>query len=402
LTEIRCWFAPIFASLREGRAGRTIHHGFETRLACLPREGVRVDVPMEGGRLEEGSCMDAMVDPIPAQPFLTGAEHLATFGPRCELVDTRALAAAARRMIGGAVDYSFPRFVEWLRSEGYVFGSFEDGPLRYDERIAYLRYDVHPQDLLAAYVLADLHERLGIVGSFQITWKFSRNHEPAEPYFLKLLEFDRRFIQFGLHAAPVATWYLNAKLGGNADAIRSVESDEFAAWVLELHTAYLRDGDDALALREIRQGADDTFSQLAASFREAFGEWRSVSGHGNFLTGAFTKVRARHPKVRALQAYFFPGDYLHKWGVTRFGFDHQAAGVGTDAVPFPRMMWEGAPTAERRRCYRGRVSNGAGFVALLHPASWTCTHNATFFLPDEPVPPTVAQPPATPAGAGRA
>jgi len=339
--------------------------------------------------------MSLTLDGIPTQPVLTGAEHLSTFGPQCELVNTTELAAASRRIIGGAVDHSFPRFVEWLRSEGYVFGSFENGPLRYDERIAYLRYDVHPQDLLAAYILADLHERFEIVGSFQITWKFSRNHEPVEPYFLKLLEFDRRFTQFGLHAAPVATWYLNEKLGGNVDAIRSVEGEDFTAWMLELHAAYLRDGDDAPALREIRHGADDTLSQLATSFREAFGDWRSVSAHGNFLAGAFTKVRTRHPEVAPLITYFFPGNYFQKWGVARFGFDHVAVGEGSDAIPFPRMMWEGAPTTERRRCYRGRVTQGGGFVALLHPASWTCMHNATFFLPEEPTSRAAVEPLAT-------
>jgi hypothetical protein len=322
-----------------------------------------------------------MPEPIPAQPFITGEEHLATFGPRCELVDKTELAAAARRMAGDAIDRSFPRFVEWLRSEGYVFSGFEDGPLRYDERRAYLRYDVHPQDLLAAYVLADLHERFNIVGCFQITWKFSRNHEAVEPYFTKLLEFDRRFVHFGLHAAPAATWYLNEKLGGEVRAIQAaMDSEDFAAWVLDLHAGYLRDGDDAPGLREFRQGTDDTLAALAASFRETFGVWKSVSGHGNFLTGGFIKVRDTHPDVGVLKPYFFPSDYLEKWGVERFGFDHEAGGWGSDDVPFPRMMWEGRPEEARRSEFRGRVAHGAGFVALLHPATWTCSRNATFFL----------------------
>jgi hypothetical protein len=325
-----------------------------------------------------------MREPIPAHPFITEAEHLATFGPRCELVDKTELAAAARRMVGGAVDRSFPRFVEWLRSEGYVFSGFEDGPLRYDERRAYLRYDVHSQDLLPAYVLADLHERFNIVGCFQITWKFSPDNEALEPYFIKLLEFDRRFVHFGLHAAPAATWYLNEKLGGEMGTIRAaMDSEDFAAWVLDLHAGYLRDGNDAPGLREFRQGTDDTLSVIAASFRETFGVWKSVSGHGNFLTGAFVKLRERHPEIGVLQSYFYPGDYLAKWGVERFGFDHEAAGSGSDDVPFPRMMWEGRPEEARRREFRGRVAHGAGFVALLHPATWTCSGNATFFLSEE-------------------
>jgi hypothetical protein len=325
-----------------------------------------------------------MAQPIPAEPFITREKHLVRLGWRCERVDKRGLAAVARSMTGGAIDLSFPRFVEWLRSEGYVFDGFENGPLRFDERRAYLRYDVHIQDLLAAYVLADLHERLGIVGSFQIMWKFSRYEEALEPYFTKLLEFDRRFVRFGLHAAPTASWYSYEKLGGDhSKQVEAVSSEDFAAWLLDLHAAYRLDGDDAPGLREIRQGTDDTLSRIAASFRATFGVWKSISAHGNYLTNGFAEVCARHPEVAELRPYFHPVDYFAKWGVARFGFDYEITALGSDSVPFPRVMLEGNSAMTRRRWYRGRVAHGAGFVALLHPATWTCSHNATFFLPEE-------------------
>jgi hypothetical protein len=309
------------------------------------------------------------------------------FGRRCERVDKSELAAAARQWVGGAIDQSFPRFVDWLRSEGYAFGNFDSGPLRFDERHAYLRYDVHTQDLLAAYVLADLHEQLKIAGSFQITWKFSRYEEGVEPYFTKLLEFDRHYVGFGLHAAPTASWYSYEKLGGDfSQHVGAVSSEDFSAWVVELYAAYCRDGDSAPGLKEMRQGTDDTMSRIAASFRSTFGEWKSISGHGNFLTNGFTDVCARHPEVVVLRPYFHPVDYFTRWGVARFGFDHEATSFGFDSVPFPRVLLEGNSEETRRRWYRGRVSHGAGFVALLHPATWTCSHNATFFLPETAYP----------------
>src|SRR5207302_1533972 len=201
--------------------------------------------------------------------------------------------------------------------------------------------------------------------------------------FAKLLEFDPRFVHFGLHAAPAASWYLNEKLAGDRAAIRTINNEEFAAWLLELHAAYVQDGDDAAALREMRQGTDDTLSRIVASFRETFGRWKSISAHGNFLTAEFIKARERHPEVGVLQPYFLTQDYLAKWGVARFGFDLELTLLGTDDVPFPRFLREGDPEAVRRRAYRGRVSHGAGFVALLHPASWTWRHNAAFFLSEE-------------------
>lgn len=324
--------------------------------------------------------------PLPDRPILTNFTDLIGFGPRCERVDTQQLAAIARQKIGSGVDRSFPHFIAWLRSEGYSFGGFEDGPPRFGERWAYLRHDVHIQDLLAAYVLAELHERLAVVGSFQITWRFSPDEESIEPYFVKLLEFDRRFVQFGLHAAPTATWYLREKLGGDyTRQCEAIESDEFVAWLLELRSAYSRDKDAAPELRKLREGTDDTLSRIAASFRTTFGDWKSISGHGNFLTNGFTKAAERHPELKVLQTYFAPVLYMAKYGVARFGFDYEATKFNADKVPFPRLMWETAPAETRRRWYHGRVQHGAGFVALLHPASWTYSHNATFFLPEERV-----------------
>lgn len=326
-----------------------------------------------------------MLDSIPMRAVITHLRELKVFGPQCELVDKAELVAAARTTVGGAVDFSFTRFIDWLRSEGYIFAGFDKGPLRYDERCAYLRYDVHTMDLLPAYVLADLHERLGIVGSFQITWKDWPGDEEWEPYFVKLLEFDRRFVEFGLHAAPVTTWYINEKFGGDPRAAAaSVDGEDFASWIFELYEAYCRDGDDALILSEIRAGADDLLSTIAASFRATFGELKSVSGHGNFLTGGYAQLSGSHPELRVLEPYFRAFSYFEKWGVERFGFDHHAAGSGHDAIPFPRMMFEGVPARERRQQIRGRVAYGGGFVALLHPTSWTCRDNAIFFLPEEP------------------
>jgi glycosyltransferase involved in cell wall biosynthesis/SAM-dependent methyltransferase len=340
----------------------------------------------------------------PDQPVLTRPADLAAFGPDCERLDAAQLAAAARRKVGLQVDADFPRFIEWLRGEGYSFGGFEQGMPRFGERWAYLRHDVHMQDLLAAYVLADLHQRLKVVGSFQITWNFSRYEEAASPYFVKLLEYDRRFVQFGLHAAPTATWYLNEKLAGDYTRQReATNSDEFLAWLWELHAAYLRDGDAASALREIRAGTDDALSRIAASFRATFGDWKSISGHGNFLTNGFVKACASHPQLSVLQPYFHPVVYMAKYGVDRFGFDFEITFFRGDDLPFPRIMMEGVAEETRRGWYRGRVGEGAGFVALFHPASWTCRHNASFFLPvaeaaqlaSAALPPQVAEPTAT-------
>lgn len=329
---------------------------------------------------------------IPAEPVRTSLNDLQPFGQQCERVTKAELAASARRVVGSAIDRSFGRFVDWLRSERYDFDGFENGPPKFAERRVYLRYDVHLIDLLAAYVLADIHEHLGIVGTFQITWKDSGYRKEIEPFFIKLLDFDRRFVRFGLHVAPTATWYLEEKLTGDyTKHVKDVASGDFSAWLLDLYLAYCRDGDDAPTLQEIRYGTDDALSRIAASFRDVFGEWKSISAHGNFLTNSFVKVQQLHPEIEVLRPYFNPTQYLAKWGVSRFGFDHEITAMGTDGLGFPRVLTEGASDTVRRRWYRGRVALGAGFVALTHPATWTCQRNSAFFLP-EPVSVPTAEP----------
>lgn len=343
-----------------------------TDLLPAPRDGAKATAP----RQNIGSGM-------PSSPVITRESDLTELHRGGKPVDKAQLTTAARRRVGTGIDISFPRFIASLRSEGYDVVGFDDGPLRFDRRCAYLRYDVHVQDLLAAYVLAEWHERLSLVGSFQITWEFSRYEEELSPYFARLLEFDRRFVGFGLHVAPTASWYLSEKLAGDPTRqVEAVSSEGFTDWVLDLAAAYRRDGDDAPPLRELRQGTDDTLSRIATSFQATFGRWKSVSGHGNFLSNGFAKVCANHPEVNVLQSYFNPVDYLVKWGVQRFGFDFEVTSLGYDPLPFPRILMEGAPEQQRRRWYQGRISHGLGFVALLHPATWTCRQNAAFFLPE--------------------
>jgi hypothetical protein len=369
---------------RRSRNGPPIAEGNEAERGRL-REGTGRKSQMSGpsgGRAVPTRPARALTKHIPENPVLTNTADLAPFGPRCEQLNTRELCTAARQKLGPGIDVSFPRFVGWLGSEGYSFGGFENGLPRFDERWAYLRYDVHGQDLLAAYVLAELHQRFGIIGSFQINWRHTGAELAIEPYFLKLMEFDRRYVQFGLHAAPTATWYLEEKLDGDLARYReAVFTKGFVAWLLELLAAYNRDGEQAAGLREIREGTDDTLVRIAASFRQAFGMWKTISGHGNYVTSGFLQACQRYPQLRLLEQYFLPVEYMRTFGVKRFGFDFEATAFGSDRSPFPRLMTEGASEAVRRRWYRGRVGDGLGFVALLHPATWTCRHNATFFMP---------------------
>jgi hypothetical protein len=314
----------------------------------------------------------------PSLPILTNLADLVPFGRRCERLGRRALAAAARERLGPRLELLFHRFVEWLMAEGYVFSDLEHGPPVFDARRVYLRYDVHIQDLLPAYVLADLHERLGIPGSFQLSWRFSPAEEQLAPFFRKFLEFDRRYVQVGLHCAPAATAYISHLCGGNyAVAQCEVSEPGFENHVRGLLAAHRRQGDEAAELLALRAMTDAAMTMLADSFRDAFGDWKTVSGHGNFLTNAYERMRPQEPELSPLRDYFDPVGYLQRYGVRQFGFERELSVFANDRPDLPCVIMEGNPIPVLRRQFHGRVAEGLGFLCLFHPATLTTNHLAS-------------------------
>jgi hypothetical protein len=320
--------------------------------------------------------------PAPSSPILTNLADLVPFGRRCERLGRRELAQAARQRLGCRLEPPFCRFVEWLAAQGYGFGDLEHGPPSFDERRVYLRYDVHIQDLLPAYLLADLHERLGIPGSFQLSWRFSPVETQLAPFFRKFLEFDPRRVQVGLHCAPAATAYIDQRCGGDyAAAQHQVSEPGFETQMRGLLAAYRRQGDAAAELIDLRAATDAAMATLADSFREWFGEWKTVSGHGNFLTNAFERMRARQPELSPLRDYFNPVGYLQRFGVRQFGFERELSVFADDRPDLPCVIMEGNPTTVLRRQFHGRVDAGLGFLCLFHPATLTTDHLASIIPP---------------------
>ncbi len=336
---------------------------------------------------------------LPTNAVLTSAGLLEQIlPPDADLGDKERLLAAARSRIEPGMEESFGRFLDWLSACGYEFGSLEDGPPEFGARRVYFRYDVHGQDLLAAYLLAGIHERLKIPGSFQITWEFSQDEKRVGRYFQALRAFDSRYVQFGFHSAPTSTWYIAEMCGDDHPKAREVAAGpEFKAYLGALFAAYERDGFDAAELRRIDAGGEEYLTRTAESFRAAFGDWSTISGHGNFLTRAYVMARQERPEFSVLEPLFHPVKYLQGKDVGRFGFAREITGFGSDGGPGPRVMLESNPTEMLRDWYCGRVGAGLGFVALFHPATWTGGRLSWLgeLKPEDAVKPLVpVQPPA--------
>ncbi len=280
------------------------------------------------------------------------------------------LAAAARAQMPPRMEPAFRRYVEWLLGRGYVFGSCEDLPLRFDSPFVYLRYDVHIRDLFGAFVLADLHERLGIPGSFQLCWEHTRSEAEVSEIFLKLQAFDSRFVQFGLHCSPETSWLIADRFNGRAEGLDAFVSDGGGRGLMaEWLAAYEQSGHDAPSLVAARARAEARLAETAASFRRHFGAVATISGHGTPLAADYLEAARAEPRLTALAPYLHSVEFLDAACVRRHGFGCELTRFDGNRGPGPIIMFEN-PVNDMAERYAQRLSRGAGFVALFHPATW--------------------------------
>jgi hypothetical protein len=306
--------------------------------------------------------------------LVTGTAHKVPGPPTVK----RSLAATAAPQIGAQLDMRFRRYVAWLDHHGYAFGSCNDLPLQFDRPRVYLRYDVHVVDLLAAIGLARLHEELQIPGSFQIFWQHSQAEVDAADQFLKLQDFDSRFVEFGLHCSPESSWIIADSFAGRSEALEKfIAAGGGDRLIGEWLQAYQRDGHDAPVLQTARHRAEQRFAQIAASFRRHFGQVKTTSGHGTSLSTAYLRQAAAEPRLAALAPYLHPVDFLTPERLRRHGFLCELTRFDENALPGPPIMFEN-PIGDMAARYRQRMSHGGGFVVLFHPASWAGDHLVPF------------------------
>lgn len=264
----------------------------------------------------------------------------------------------------------FGPFLERLRRTGFECRSLDRFGLEPESGPAfYFRYDVHIHDLPAAYALARLHEEHAIPGVFYITWAFSDREARWAPYFELLRRFDRRHVEFGLHCAPTTTWLINARFDGHfGRAHEHVLGEGFVEEMLELARAQAESDEQTPALRQIFLGGSEELERIHASFRESFGRWRTVTGHGNFLSRAFFQALRVHPELKVLAPYFNPVDFLMAFGVDKLGYAFEATRNPQINGQICRMVFDGHPelSVQTSRFLDG----GQSFAITFHPSRW--------------------------------
>lgn len=264
----------------------------------------------------------------------------------------------------------FEAFLERLRRAGFECRSLDRFGLEPGSEPAfYFRYDVHIHDLPAAYALARLHEENGVPGVFYITWAFSDREVRWTPYFELLRAFDRRHVQFGLHCAPTTTWLINARFDGDFQrALQHVLGDGFVGEMQELARAQRKSDEQTPALRQIFLGGGEALERIHVGFQECFGRWRTVTGHGSFLSRTFFQVLRVHPELKALTPYFNSVDFLIAFGVDKLGYAFEATRNPEINGQVCRMAFDGHPELPNRTSEF--LHGGQSFAITFHPNRW--------------------------------
>ncbi len=264
----------------------------------------------------------------------------------------------------------FEAFLERLRRTGFECRSLDRFGLEPESGPAfYFRYDVHIHDLPAAYALARLHEEHAVSSVFYITWAFSEREVQWTPYFELLQRFDRRQVAFGLHCAPTTTWLINARFEGDfRRAHEHVLGAGFVGEMLELARAQAESDEQTPALRQFFLGGSEELARIHAGFQESFGRWRTVTGHGNFLSRAFFQALRAHPELKPLAPYFNPVDFLMAFGVDKLGYAFEATRNPQIDGQICRMVFDGHPELPNRTSEF--LDGGQSFAITFHPSRW--------------------------------
>jgi hypothetical protein len=296
-------------------------------------------------------------------------------GPAISKHDLR---QAALSRVGPRLGWRFRRYVDWVRRQGYDFGACED--LRPGSGIPriYLRYDVHVRDLFCAVALASLHEELQIPGSFQICWRHSAAEAEVPDLFLKLQQFDDRFVGFGLHCSPESSWMIAEWFEGRSAGLDDfVFSGRALDMMVEWLAAFERDGYDAPVLKHADSRAEACFHKIVTSYRSHFGPTTTVSGHGTPLAAAYLTAVGKDPQLGALGSYFHPVEFLTPERIQNHGLRHEITRLENLGLSIPPIVFEN-PIGEMASRYRQCFLQGVGFVTLFHPATWGTDHFDTF------------------------
>ncbi len=272
----------------------------------------------------------------------------------------------------------FSNFLRRILDAGYSVKSLNDYVDEdLDKPIVFLRYDVHPYDILSAVGIAEAHAKYKVPGLFYINWDFSPLETGLRDQYLFLRRFDSDYVHFGLHAAPSTSWLIFDRFEGNrANAAKFIRSGDFKTYLDDLLAEHDRCGYSGERLAGMVTEIEGRFSQIATSFREAFPTARTVTAHGNVLNTTLNKLCRREPRYGALIDVFESRAFLTRERYERFGFFREMSLFPKCPVGGTYLLHDGRVDDFKRR-FKAHTQAQIAMVLLFHPHRWANGHFAS-------------------------
>lgn len=335
---------------------------------------------------------------------------------RKKALDEAILAAAREKTRPLPMAHAFrPYYAHWAHSY-YAFlaywlsRGFQIKPMRDfvpdQERVLYLRHDIHWVDIPGALCMMDMERDLGISSTYYITWNYRNwDRDHAEDYLL-LRKFGEDDFEYGLHECVFDEHIFNTYLnGGNdPDETKSVASriiQDSGLPAMDPASFFVRDPQaphrfiwpepENIGHEELRNwlhGARTILKERINDFREAFGSFETTHMHGGYSISAMRQAFG-HPSdcsyfeadidfaqpnwfLLPATARLFPQRTMSAYGV-KFALDH---------VWSTQSQCQGPVEIRDSKKYTAQLFanrmescclNAPHSFCLLHPSLWTTT-----------------------------
>jgi trans-aconitate methyltransferase len=301
---------------------------------------------------------------------------------------------------------SYYAFLAYWLSRGYQIKPMRDF-VPDQERVLYLRHDIHWVDIPGALCMMDMERDLGISSTYCITWKYRNwDRDHAEDYLL-LRKFGEDDFEYGLHECVLDEHIFDTYLDGGNDpeetkAVASRIIKDSGLTAMDPAFFFVRDPQaphrfiwpepkniENQELRNWLQDAQDILKDRIADFRQAFVSCETTHMHGGYSISAMrqafgfpsdcsyfdTDVDMSKPSWFFLPAStsLFPQSTMHECGVS----------AALERIWSTQCQCKGPVEIRDSKKYNTRrlanrmetcLTSTTQCFCLLHPSLWTTAH----------------------------
>lgn len=302
---------------------------------------------------------------------------------------------------------SYRAFLHVFLNAGYTISSYRAfDAARLNEKVLYLRHDIHHRDISGGLCMMDIERGLGITSTWYIMWDYRQFEVDRRDDFLLLREFGGDDFQFGLHEAVIDEYYFrklfdddttDAMLAKkvraavrqllNSDQLELLKASEFFVPSSESPNLLLYPEPENIPFNELREWVQfgrERLAQRLASFRHNFCDTDTISTHGGYVNAEIFPDYSDAPRFEETSGMI--GQTWRLWTrefLDDLGIRHVPNRILTQYKLGAFDLCDGfnlEPLAFLGDARKLAAEHGKAAFALIHPYAWESGH----FLPIVP------------------